>query len=43
MVKWLRPIEIVEDYRSVGEGQGGYREDIQYYGIGASIQSLAHR
>jgi methionine sulfoxide reductase catalytic subunit len=37
MVKWLRSIEIVEDYRKIGEGQGGYREDVQYYGIGASI------
>jgi hypothetical protein len=29
MVKWLKSIELVEDYRSVGEGQGGYREDFQ--------------
>lgn len=35
MVKWLKAIELVEDYRSVGEGQGGYREDCQYYGVGA--------
>jgi DMSO/TMAO reductase YedYZ molybdopterin-dependent catalytic subunit len=37
MVKWLRSIEIVEDYRRVGDGQGGYREDVQYYGIEAPI------
>jgi DMSO/TMAO reductase YedYZ molybdopterin-dependent catalytic subunit/thiosulfate reductase cytochrome b subunit len=37
MVKWLRAIELVEDYRKVGEGQGGYREDYQYYGTGAEI------
>jgi len=37
MVKWLKTIELVEDYRTVGEGQGGYREDFQYYGTGAEI------
>jgi methionine sulfoxide reductase catalytic subunit len=37
MVKWLRSIEIVDDYRTVGDGHGGYREDVQHYGIGASI------
>jgi sulfoxide reductase catalytic subunit YedY len=37
MVKWLRSIEIVDDYRKVGNGLGGYREDVQHYGIGASI------
>ena len=37
MVKWLRSIEFVEDYRSIYDGQGGYREDVSYYGIGASI------
>jgi DMSO/TMAO reductase YedYZ molybdopterin-dependent catalytic subunit/Ni,Fe-hydrogenase I cytochrome b subunit len=37
MVKWLRSIELVEDYRTIGDGKGGYREDAQQYGIGASI------
>jgi sulfoxide reductase catalytic subunit YedY len=37
MVKWLKSIELVEDYRKFGEGQGGYREDFQYYGTGAEI------
>ncbi len=37
MVKWIKSIELVEDYHSVGEGQGGYREDFQYYGTGAEI------
>ncbi len=37
MVKWLRSIEFVEDYKSVGEGLGGYREDVTYYGVGAPI------
>ncbi len=31
MVKWLRRIELVADYRSIGEGQGGSREDNMYY------------
>ena len=37
MVKYLRSIELVAEYSTVGEGQGGYREDVQYYGIGAEI------
>jgi hypothetical protein len=37
MVKYLRCIELVESYRGVGDGQGGYREDVQYYGCEASI------
>ena len=37
MVKWLRSIEFVEDYRKIHDGQGGYREDVQYFGIGAPI------
>ena len=30
-VKWLRRIELVDDYRRMGEGQGGSREDNMYY------------
>ena len=37
MIKWLKCIELVEDYRTVGEGHGGYREDFEYYGTGAEI------
>jgi len=37
MVKWVRSIELVEDYRMLGEGQGGYREDVQFYGPEAGI------
>jgi DMSO/TMAO reductase YedYZ molybdopterin-dependent catalytic subunit/thiosulfate reductase cytochrome b subunit len=37
MVKWLRSIELVPNYRSIGRGQGGYREDEMYYGFGAGI------
>lgn len=37
MVKYLRSIEIVADYHSIWDGQGGFREDIQYYSMGAEI------
>jgi methionine sulfoxide reductase catalytic subunit len=37
MVKFLRAIEVVADYRSVGEGMGGVREDHQQYDMGAEI------
>ncbi len=37
MVKYLRSIELVKDYSDIGEGQGGFREDFQYYGRGAEI------
>jgi DMSO/TMAO reductase YedYZ molybdopterin-dependent catalytic subunit len=39
MVKWICAIEVVEDYSHIGEGQGGWHEDNQYYGTGAGIQS----
>jgi methionine sulfoxide reductase catalytic subunit len=37
MVKYLRSIELVQDYRALGEGQGGFREDTQFYGTEAGI------
>jgi methionine sulfoxide reductase catalytic subunit len=37
MVKFLRSIELVDDYRKVGGGQGGVREDEQRYDMGAEI------
>ena len=37
MVKYLRSIELVADYTHIGEGQGGFREDFQYYGKKAEI------
>ena len=37
MVKFLRSIEVVDDYRTVGEGQGGVREDHQQFDMGAQI------
>jgi len=37
MVKWIRSIELVEDYERIGMGQGGWREDQQYYANAAGI------
>ncbi len=37
MVKWLRSIEFVADYRALGAGRGGSREDGQLMGRGAEI------
>jgi DMSO/TMAO reductase YedYZ molybdopterin-dependent catalytic subunit/thiosulfate reductase cytochrome b subunit len=37
MVKYLRSIELVADYTHIGEGQGGFREDVQFYGTSAEI------
>jgi methionine sulfoxide reductase catalytic subunit len=37
MVKYLRSIELIADYSTVGEGQGGSREDTMFYGRGAEI------
>jgi DMSO/TMAO reductase YedYZ molybdopterin-dependent catalytic subunit len=31
MVKYLRGIELVADYHRIGEGYGGWREDVQHY------------
>jgi DMSO/TMAO reductase YedYZ molybdopterin-dependent catalytic subunit/thiosulfate reductase cytochrome b subunit len=32
MVKWIREIAFVRDYRAIGLGYGGWREDHAYYG-----------
>jgi DMSO/TMAO reductase YedYZ molybdopterin-dependent catalytic subunit len=37
MVKWIRAIEFVESYKSVGRGEGGYKEDHNYFGELANI------
>jgi sulfoxide reductase catalytic subunit YedY len=37
MVKWIRSIEFVSDYKNIGMGQGGHREDRMYYSRGAGI------
>jgi DMSO/TMAO reductase YedYZ molybdopterin-dependent catalytic subunit/thiosulfate reductase cytochrome b subunit len=37
MVKWIRAIEFVPSIRSVGQGEGGYNEDHEYFGELANI------
>ena len=37
MVKWLRHIEFVEDFRNIRDGMGGSREDNMYYDWTAGI------
>ncbi|GHO49278.1 hypothetical protein KSX_74410 [Ktedonospora formicarum] len=37
MVKYLHSIDFVEDYSHIGAGQGGFREDVQFYGRGAEV------
>lgn len=37
MVKWIRAIEFVHDYRDLGNGQGGYNEDHEFFGNRESI------
>jgi DMSO/TMAO reductase YedYZ molybdopterin-dependent catalytic subunit/thiosulfate reductase cytochrome b subunit len=37
MVKYIQRIEVIADYRSVGQGQGGWREDYQFYSPEAGI------
>lgn len=37
MVKYIREIEFIEDYKSIGKGQGGWREDYQYFSQEAGI------
>jgi len=37
MVKWVRAIEFVDDISVIGEGQGGWREDQQFYANAAGI------
>jgi methionine sulfoxide reductase catalytic subunit len=37
MVKWLKSIEFVNDYKHIGLGQGAHREDHMYYSPRAGI------
>jgi methionine sulfoxide reductase catalytic subunit len=37
MVKYIRAIEFVENYAHIGKGQGGWREDYQYFSQEAGI------
>ena len=37
MVKWVRAIEFVDDVSTIGQGQGGFREDQQFYANAAGM------
>ncbi len=37
MVKWIKAIEFVHDISAVGEGEGGYDGDHEYFGELANI------
>ena len=37
MVKYIRALEFIEDYETIGKGQGGWREDYQYFSQEAGI------
>lgn len=37
MVKWIQEIEFVTDVQSIGEGEGGFAEDHEYFGEMAHI------
>jgi methionine sulfoxide reductase catalytic subunit len=37
MVKYIRAIEFIENYKTIGLGQGGWREDYQYFSPEAGI------
>lgn len=36
-VKWIKAIELVEDYRNLFDGEGGYNEDHEFFGYKAEI------
>ena len=37
MVKWVRSVSLIRDYREVGDGMGGTREDSGYQDVNARI------
>ena len=37
MVKYIKRIDFIADYKNIGEGQGGWREDHQFYSPEAGI------
>jgi sulfoxide reductase catalytic subunit YedY len=37
MVKWIQAIEFVQNVQSIGQGEGGYAEDREYFGELANI------
>jgi sulfoxide reductase catalytic subunit YedY len=39
MVKYIKRIKFIADYRNMGQGQGGRREDHQFYSPEAGIST----
>ncbi|MGO9837937.1 MAG: molybdopterin-dependent oxidoreductase [Polyangiaceae bacterium] len=37
MLKYVHSVELIEDFRVAGPGQGGFREDTQFYSPEAGI------
>jgi len=37
MVKWIRSMELIADYKDIGAGYGGWRADLLHYGRIAPI------
>ncbi len=37
MLKCIRAIDFIEDYKAIGQGHGGWREDYQYFSQEAGI------
>jgi hypothetical protein len=38
IVKYLRSIELIAEYQTAGDGQGGSREDTMFYGRGTKAE-----
>ncbi len=36
-MKWIRGIDFVEDFRTIGSGYGGYNEDHEFFGYRQAI------
>ena len=37
LVKWIRAIEFIADFKQIGSGQGGYAEDHEFFAYRAPI------
>ena len=38
MVEWIKAIEFISDYRSIGFGEGGSNEEHEYFGSKRRIE-----
>jgi hypothetical protein len=41
LVKWIESIELIDNVRAVDGGEGGYNEDMEYFGELADIRPAA--